>query len=146
MTLATILLGLWALLLAGKGTPVGRWLERWMVAKPAAALSGIRRNTVLVAATLVLVALLCWWVIGHEGMVMYGMALPELGAALAAIDLGVILDIAVVVVGGAAAGAWQVLRTLVRPHAASRTRRARWTRTARRPAANDDDGPARAAA
>ncbi|HVJ03022.1 MAG TPA: hypothetical protein VM662_12625 [Sphingomonas sp.] len=139
--LLTILLGMWALLLAGKGTPIGQWLERWLVLKPATTLSRIRRNTVLVVATLGLVALFCWWVIGHEGMIMYSMALPELSAALAMIDLGVVLDIAVVAIGGAAAGGWQVLRALIRP-ARPRTSRTRRVRALRKPAANDDgEGP-----
>jgi hypothetical protein len=147
MTLLMGMVGLWAALIAARGTPVGETLNRWLLAKPAAALSRIHRQTMLAAAMLIVTALAAWWVIGHEGILIYSMALPELTAALAMIDLGVMLDIALVVVTGAASSSWRAIRALLPQRAAPRSPRARRTRTPRKPAANDDgDGPALAQA
>lgn len=137
----TIAIGLWALLLAGRGTPIGAWLERWLVAKPAAALSRIRRHTVLAVGALAITAALCWWVIGHEGLLVFGFGLPEMTSVFAMIDLGMMFDIAVVVVATASTGMWRAIRVAVQRHA-PRARRARRVRGLRKPAANDDgDGP-----
>jgi hypothetical protein len=143
MTLLTMLIGLWALLLAAKGTPAGRWLERWLVAKPAAALLRIHRNTVLAAGVLILGAILCWVAMGQEGLLMFGFGLPEATAALAMIDLGVLVDIAVVLAATAGAGGRRAIHAMIaRWRAPSRAARVRRVKRPRKPAANDDcDGP-----
>jgi hypothetical protein len=139
--IATMVLAACLMLVLADGTPLGRSMRRVMVEMPAAALSRIRRGTVLAGAALALTGLLCWWLIGHEGMAMFGMALPELGGALAMVDLGVVADVALVLVAGVAAGGWQMLR-VVAARRKARTPRARRSRPARKPAANDDDRPA----
>ena len=142
--LLTMLVGLWATLLAAPGTPIGRGLARWLVVKPAAVLSGIRRGAVLAVLALVVVGLSCWFVMGHEGVLVYGMALPELTAAMAMMDLGVMLDVAVVMVATISTGSWRALRMIL-PRYRARTPRARRSRAARKPASNDDgEGPAAA--
>lgn len=143
MTLLLGMLGLWALLFAARGAPIGDALNRWLVEKPAARLSAIHRQTVLAALALGAIAFACWWVIGHEGILVYSMMLPELTALLAMIDLGVMLDVALVVVAGAASGSWRTFRAMLPQRFAGRTPRARRTRAPRKPAANDEgDGPA----
>lgn len=143
MTLLLGMLGLWALLISARRTPIGATLHRWLVEKPAARLSAIHRQTILVALALISAAFVCWWVIGHEGILVYSMMLPELTALLAMIDLGVMLDVALVVVAGAASGSWRAIRALLPQRTAGRSPRARRTRASRKPAANDDgEGPA----
>lgn len=134
-----ILIGTWATLIAARGTPIGSAMQRWLVEKPAAMLSGIHRNTVLAVLALVVIGVTCSWVIGKEGVLLYGMALPEMTAALAMIDLGVMVDVAVMLVAAASTGGWGAVRTMVSVWLGrSRSPRARRTRRPQRPAANDD--------
>lgn len=141
--LLTILAGLWALLLAARGTPIGDWLQRWMVAKPAASLSRIRRETVIILFLLAMLGVGLWWVLGHEGIGLYSMALPELTGMLTAVEVSAWLDAAVALIAAASVTRWSTLRAalayrLRRPRAT----RARRTRRPGKPAANDDDdGP-----
>ncbi|MDF7775124.1 hypothetical protein P1X14_07690 [Sphingomonas sp. AOB5] len=143
MTLLAGMIALWAALAAARGTPVGDVLHRWLVAKPAATLSRIRRQTVLAATVLIVTAFAAWWVIGHEGVLIYSMALPELTAALAMIDLTVMVDVAIAFVAAASAGGWRAVRTTLSHWLArARTPRTRRTRRPGKPAANDDgEGP-----
>lgn len=137
--LLAIVIGTWAMLLAARGTPIGAAMRRWLVEKPAARLSRIHRRAVLTMLALVLAGLAAWWVIGHEGILIYGMALPELTAALAMIDLGVMVDVAVMLAVTTASGSWRALRSLLAARLGrARTPRARRTRRPQRPAANDD--------
>ncbi len=142
--LLAIVIGIWALMLLARGTPIGDTLHRWIVEKPAAWIAGIHRQTVLALLGLVLIGLACWWVIGHEGILLYGMALPELTAALAMIDLGATVDVAVLLVAAASSGGWRAMRTLAAQRLSrARSTRARRTQRPQRPAANDDgEGPA----
>jgi len=97
---------------------------------------------------LILIGVTCAGVIGKEGILLYSMALPELTMALAMIDLGVMVDVAVLLVATVASGGWRAAVAMVtsRIHG-PRTPRARRTRRTRTPAANDDgEGPALALA
>lgn len=136
--LLTIFAGLWALLLVAQGTPIGGWLDRWLVAKPATALSRIRRETVIILLLLAVVGVGLWWVMGHEGIRLYSMALPELTAVLTAVEVSAWLDAAVALAAAASVARWSNLRAAL----AYRLRRPRANRArrARRPgpAANDD--------
>lgn len=142
--LLTIFAGLWALLLMARGTPIGGWLERWLVAKPAASLSRIRRETVIILLLLAVLGVGLWWVMGHEGIRLYSMALPELTGMLTAVEVSAWLDAAVALVAAASVARWSNLRAalayrLRRP----RANRARRTRRPGKPAVNDDgEGPA----
>ncbi|MET0309671.1 MAG: hypothetical protein ABW023_13270, partial [Sphingomonas sp.] len=108
--LLTVLVGLWALLLTARGTPIGDWLHRWMVAKPAATLSKIRRDTVVTLVLLVALGAGVFWVMGHEGVQLYSMALPELTGMLAMLDVTALLDAAIVLVAAGSAAGWNNLR------------------------------------
>lgn len=138
--LLAILIATWATLIAARGTPIGAAMQRWLVEKPAAMLSGIHRQTWLALLALVVIGFTCSWVIGKEGIMLYGMALPELTAAMAMIDLGVMVDVAVLLVATASTGGWRAVRTMVSVWLGGRSRSARTRRTRRpqRPAANDD--------
>lgn len=138
-----IVIGTWAMLIAARGTPFGAAMQRWLVEKPAARFARIHRQTVLAALALVLAGLAAGWLIGQEGVLLYSMALPELTAALAMIDLGVMVDVAVMLVAATASGGWRALRTLLAARLGqARTPRARRARHAQRPTANDDgEGP-----
>jgi hypothetical protein len=146
--LLTVIVGLWMLLLVARGTPIGDWLQRWMVAKPASALSRIRRDTVITLLLLVALGAGIFWVMGHEGVQLYSMALPELTGMLAALDVTALVDAAIALAAAGSVAGWSNLRAalthrLRRPHA----NRARRTRRPGKPAANDDgDGPALALA
>lgn len=142
--LLAIVIGTWAMLIAARGTPIGAAMRRWLVEKPAARLSRIHRNTVLTVLALALAGLAAGWVIGQEGILVYSMALPELTAALAMIDLGVMVDVAVMLVAATASGGWRALRALLATRLGhARTPRGRRTRRPKGPAANDDgEGPA----
>lgn len=137
----TILLGLWALLLGGHRTPIGAAMHLWLVAVPATLLSRIHRNTVLSCATLAILGLACFWVIGHEGIIVFSMGMPELATVLAMVDLGLLLDIGLMTLATIAGGGWQVARAFVsRVTGRPRAPRTRRSRPARKPAANDDEG------
>ena len=142
--LLTILAGFWALLLAARGTPIGDWLQHWMVVKPATALSRIRRETVIILLLLAMLGVGLWWLLGHEGIRLYSMALPELTGMLTAVEVSAWLDAAVALAAAASVTRWSSLRAalayrLRRP----RANRARRTRRPGKPAANDDgEGPA----
>ena len=141
--LLAIVIGTWALMLLARGTPIGDTLHRWLVEKPATKLSGIHRNTVLAVLALVLIGVTCWGVIGKEGILIYSMALPELTAALAMIDLGAMIEVAVLLVAAASCGGWRAVAAVVLGRLGrARATRARRTRRPQRPAANDDgEGP-----
>lgn len=137
--LLAVVIGTWAMLIAAKGTPIGAAMRRWLVEKPAARLSHIHRQTVLAALALVLAGLTAAWVIGPEGVLLYSMALPELTAALAMIDLGVMVDVAMMLVIATTSGGWRALRTTLAARLGrARSPRARRPWRAQRPAANDD--------
>jgi hypothetical protein len=134
-----ILIATWAALIAARGTPIGTAMRRWLVEKPAAMLSGIHRQTWLAVLALVVIGFTCSWVIGKEGILLYSMALPELTAALAMVDLGVLVDVAMLLVATASTSGWRAVRTMVSVWLdRSRSARTRRTRRTQRPAANDD--------
>jgi hypothetical protein len=141
MTMVVALLWLWlGMLVAGK-TPTGRVLRRWMVEKPAARLSRISRTQVALVMLLIVAGLSAWAVMGHDGIGLYGMAMPELTGILASIEVTSFIDAAIAVTLVATSVRWSAVRTAV----AQRLGRARSVRTRRpeRPASsNDDEGPA----
>ncbi len=136
---ATLLM-LWLALLAAKGTPAGRLLNRLMVEKRAAWLSRVRRGSVI-AFGLLGTALIVAGMMGHDAPVIAALSMPELTAVLASAEMTIWID-AAIAVGGAAsllhakgAGQWLRARIGVARQRAARTRRPR------RPAepSNDDD-------
>ena len=142
--LLTMFAGLWALLLAARGTPIGDWLGRWMVVKPAAALSWLRREVAIVLLLLAVMGVGMWWLMGHEGVGLYTMALPELTGLLSALEVSAWLDAAIALIAASSLGGWRNLRAaLAQRLRRPRAKRARRTRRPGKPAANDDgEGPA----
>lgn len=137
--LAVLLLGLWLTMIAAPGTPVGTMLQRWLVAKPAAALSRVHRGAVLVVLVMAALASIAFLIMGHDGIQLFGLAAPELGTMLAMVDLGVVLDVTVLAIAAVASGSLRGVRAVLprmRPRA--RTVRSRRVRRADKPAANDD--------
>jgi hypothetical protein len=146
--LTMVLAAIWLAMLAARGTPLGVSMRRWLVEKPAASLSRIRWETVLTLALLCLFGGAAFLILGHEGVQLFGMAAPELAGLLAMIDLGVVVDVALVAIAAASTGGWRAVRAMFGVRV-QRPRALRARRTARpaRPAANDDeDGAALRAA
>lgn len=135
------LIGIWLTMLVAGDTAVGRTLHRWTVAKPAARLSRISRTHVAVMALLVGIGIGMWLAMGHDGLSLYGMAMPELTGLLASIEVTSFIDAAIAVALVATSVRWGAVRTAVTQRMrASRARRVR--RAERRAPSNDDEGPA----
>jgi hypothetical protein len=135
------LLGLWLAMMIARGTATGRSMRRWLVEKPAAQLSRIRRGTLWFVLLMVLMASATVWVMGHEGLQLFGMAMPELTSMMLALDVMSVLDTAVVVAIAATSVRWGAVRTAVvaRLRGRARSARARRSRPVERPSANDDE-------
>lgn len=132
------LLWLWLAMLIAGDTPVGRSLRRWTVEKPAARLSRISRTQVAVVLILLATGTGAWLLLGHDGLSLYGMALPELTGLLASIEMTSFIDAAIAATLVATSVRWRAVTGLVRRRA-----RAIRTRRAERPApSNDDEEPA----
>ena len=141
-----MLLGLWSLLLVGRGTPIGNWLHRKLVVAPAAWLSSWTRGQVLLLGAVVAAALFMLLVLGREGALFASFALTDASAMLAQIEITAGLDALVTVATVASVTrSGQAIRWL-RMRFAPRTVGRRAARTPRRPRprppANDEDGPA----
>lgn len=133
------LLGLWAAMLLGGNTPVGKTLRRWLVEKPAARLARISRTQVALVVLLVMTGVGAWLALGHDGLSLYGMAMSELTGLLASVEVTSFIDAAVTVTLVATSVRWSAVVHRLR---GGRTRAVR-VRRARRPApSNDDEDPA----
>lgn len=138
------LLGLWLSMLIAGDTPTGRMMRRWSVEKPAERLSRIHRRTVLAVMVMVALGGAAVLIMGHDGIQIFGMAAPELTSMLAMIDLGVVLDAAVLAIAAASMGSLRGIHAVLRRmRSRPRTARARRTRRPeRRISSNDDEHPA----
>ena len=139
--LVTLLLVLWGVMWIAPETEVGRFLNHWLVVVPAARLARVRRETVIMLLVLCLLGLGCAWLIGHDGLQMFGMAAPDLAMLLTSFEVASYIDAVIAVMLAASAVRWSAVRMVIvrrlrRPRAA-RARRVR--RPERRPA-NDDEG------
>jgi hypothetical protein len=133
------LLGLWLALIVAGSTPIGHSLRRWLVVKPAARLSRISRMQIVLVLLLAAAGVGAWWLLGHDGLSLYGMAMPELTGLLASVEVTAFIDAAITVVLVATSVRWRAAIGLVR---GARSRAVR-TRRADRPApSNDDEDPA----
>jgi hypothetical protein len=143
MAMIVALLWLWLGMLVAGDTPVGRLMRRWGVEKPAARLSRISRMQVTLALLLIVIGLSAWAAMGHDGLSLYGMAMPELTGMLASIEMTSFIDAAIAATLVATSVRWSAVRTAVAQRlgrARARTVRAR--RPERPACSNDDDGPA----
>ncbi|MBN8809232.1 MAG: hypothetical protein J0I47_13485 [Sphingomonas sp.] len=139
--LIVIALGVWLLLHASEGTPTGRVLHRWLVERPAARLSRISRGQVLLMLTLAVMVVTIIWLLEDDGPALVAFGLPDIAGLAVAIDLGTLLDVALVAVVAfstvrvRAAGRWIAARLAPRR---PRRRSIRIRRTTR-PANDDED-------
>jgi hypothetical protein len=137
------LLGVLATMLVAGDTPIGRSLHRWLVEKPAARLARISRVQVAVVLLLAATGAGAFWLLGHEGLQLFGMMAPELTGLLASVEVMGLLDAAITVALIASSVRWNAVRTAVIPRLRGSRTRARRTRRAERPTpANDDEDPA----
>jgi hypothetical protein len=134
------LLGLWAVMLLAGNTPAGRSLRRWLVEKPAARLARISGTQVALAALLLVTGIGAWLALGHEGLGLYGMAMPELTGLLASVEVTSFIDAAITVTLVATSVRWSAVAHRLR---GGRARAIRVRRPERRTPSNDDEDPAR---
>ena len=133
------LLGLWLTMLVAGDTSIGRLLRRWTVEKPAARLSRISRTQIALVLLLAAIGGGAFWLLGHDGLGLFGMALPELTGLLASVEVSAFIDAAIGVTLVATSVQWSAVAGRVR---GARARAIR-TRRADRPApSNDDEHPA----
>lgn len=134
------MLGLWLTMLVAGDTPSGRWLRRWMVEKPAARLSRISRMQVAVVLLLAAIGGGAFWLLGHDGLGLFGMALPELTGLLASVEVTAFIDAAIAMAFVATSVRWSAV---VRQLRGGRPRAIRPRRRERPAPSNDDEDPAR---
>lgn len=135
------LLGLWCTLLLAKGTPIGRLLERALVAWPAARLARIERGAVLTWMVLGAIGLLCFWFLEEDGLRLFTMALPEIAGWVSMFEISALADALVVAVAAASTLRMGAVRHWLGARLGSgrRASRARRARPVERAAANDDE-------
>ena len=143
--MAVTLLLLWALMLAGAGTPIGRALYRGFVTAPARVINMIGRGHVLLTATLVALIAGFVWLIGDESVRLMAMGAPEIASWLVMIDAASLIDAVVAAVLVASSVRLDAVKTRI-ARSVRRASRARRRATVSRPrrltGANDDeDGP-----
>ncbi|MEZ0242194.1 MAG: hypothetical protein ACAH11_02385 [Sphingomonas sp.] len=130
---------LWLMLFLAKGTPIGRFLHRWMVEKPAALCSRIGTGGLMLIVLMAVGTALIWYFLERDGISMLAMAAPELMHMIAMFELTTWLEVAMTVVATASAtrfGAVKIaIRSLVSGKRETRTRPVRRERIA----ANDDE-------
>lgn len=149
MTAIITLLGLWALLIAGRGTPIGGMLERAMIEMPARQIDQITRGHVLLALTLAGVIGLVFLVLDVEGIRLMSMAAPEIASFLTMFEVSTWLDVAVATVMTASTLRLRATAAHLRQRIGgtrARTPRRRRTRTAPPPSNDDEPAPQRRAA
>ncbi len=134
MTVIVTLLGLWALLIAGRGTPIGRMLERGLVETPARQIGRISRGHVLLALALAGTIGLVFLILDYEGIRLMSMAAPEIASFLTAFEISTWLDAAATAIVAASALRWRICvngsaeAVRARPARAAATARARLRR------------------
>lgn len=138
--LIALALGLWLLLRMSDGTPVGCTLRRWLVERPAERLSRVSRGQVLLILTLAAVAVTLIWLLEDDGRMLVAFGLPDIAGLAVAIDLGSVLDVAMVAIVAVSAVTLRSAARWIVARPARHRPRARAVRVRReRPPANDDD-------
>ena len=134
-----ILITLWAMLLASRGTAAGRILHRWLVEAPARWLARITRGHVLMASATLIVVATVIWVMQADGLIVLGMAAPDMFVMASMVDVSMLLDVTLVAIAAASMLRVRAIRHWI-GHIAPRRPRARAVRVRReRPPANDDE-------
>ena len=145
MTTIVTLLGLWALLIAGRGTPIGRMLERGLIEMPARQIDRITRGHVLLALTLAGVIGLVFLILDYEGIRLMSMAAPEIATLLTMAEASTWLDVAMAAIVTASTLRLRTTGAHLRERFAKvriRTPRPRRRRTRAAPPPANDDEPA----
>lgn len=138
--LVVVAIGLWLALLAARGTPVGRSLQRLLVEMPARRLSRINRGQVLLWCALIGIAVMTIWLLENDGRMLLAFGLPDIASVAVALDLGTLLDVTLVAIAAASVVRVRALGTWLRGRATSRRPRRRTIRVHRPgPPANDDE-------
>lgn len=88
-----VLLATWAIVVSATETPIGRFLHRFMVKLPAAALNRVSRGHLVLLFVLAGFGGLVAWVGGADGLRMVSMAAPDAVASLATIEVSSLLDV-----------------------------------------------------
>lgn len=143
--LTLLLLGLWALMLAGRQTPIGRALYRWMVEKPNRRIARIARGQLLLAIVMLAIVTGLVWGLENDGRMLVTMGWPEFMAFASAVDLSALLDLAAVALVSATMVRVRGLRLFLARRVAGFARRVRRGVRARRrhrPGGRDEDRPA----
>lgn len=139
----TALLGIWAAMLIAGDTPIGRSLRRWLVEKPAARLSRISPTQVALVLLLTVTGVGAYLLLGHEGLGMFGMMMPELTGLLASVEVTALIEAGVTALVVATSVQWRAVRAAaVQRMRGVRARSVRSRRVGRPASANDDEGPA----
>lgn len=133
------LLGLWLTMLVAGDTAIGRSLRRWTVEKPAARFLRISRTHIVLVLLLVAAGVGAWWLLGHDGLGLYGMSMPELTGLLASVEVSAFIDAAITVTLVATSVRWRAAIGVVR---GARSRAVRARRADRPAPSNDDADPA----
>lgn len=130
-----MLLLFWFALLVADGTPIGRTLRWMLVEVPAGWCNRWSRGDMLLVFTLLAGAALILWLMEAEGRLFLGMLGPDIVAGASMLELGTLLDVAVMAVTVFATLPVQAVRRWVTTHLPRRLPRAR------KPANDDSDGP-----
>lgn len=150
MTAIVTLLGLWALLVAARGTPIGGMLGRTMVEMPARLIGRITRGHVLLTLALASVIGLVFLILDYEGIHLISMAAPEIATFLTSFEISTWLDVAATAIVTASTLRLRTAAAHLRERlgeARARTLRPRRRTRTTPPASNDDEpAPARHAA
>jgi hypothetical protein len=131
---------LWLTLVLAKGTAIGRFMQRWMVEKPAALFSRVGAGGFLLILLIAAGTALVWYVMERDGISMLAMAAPELMHMIAALELTTWLEVAMTVVVTASATRFSAVTFWVRSFfTGKRETRTRPVRRERIPANDDED-------
>jgi len=93
-----MLLLFWFALLVADGTPIGRTLRWMLVEVPAGWCNRWSRGDMLLVFTLLAGAALILWLMEAEGRLFLGMLGPDIVAGASMLELGTLLDVAVMAV------------------------------------------------
>ena len=137
--MTAILAALWLTLLLAKGTPIGRFMHRLMVEKPAALCSRIGTGGFLLIVLMAVGTALIWYFLERDGISLLAMSAPEIMHMIAAFELTTWLEVAFTVVTTASATRFGAVKIAIRSLVSGR--REQRSRPVRRelPAANDDE-------
>ena len=137
--MTTTLAVLWLALLLARGTPIGRFLHRLMVEKPAVLCSRIGAGGFLLIVLMAVGTALIWYFLERDGISLLAMGAPEIMHMIAAFELTTWLEVAFTVVTTASVARFSAVKLAIRSLVSGK--REQRSRPARRelPANDDED-------